>query len=125
MHAWFCTAKSELTPATIAALDRQVTDWGPKLTSRELVVMGYADTRGASDYNSALSGARATAVADYLRSKGVKIATASGVGELPDLADNEDCANQRRVDVRLSDMPDEPPDRSCTPPEAFAELMCG
>jgi outer membrane protein OmpA-like peptidoglycan-associated protein len=125
MHAWFCTAKSDLTPATMAALDKQVADWGPKLTSRELVVRGYADTRGTSDFNLSLGGARAAAVADYLRSKGVKVADTSGVGELPDLADNQNCSNQRRVDVRLSDMPDEAPDRSCAPPEAFAELMCG
>jgi outer membrane protein OmpA-like peptidoglycan-associated protein len=125
MHAWFCTANSDLTPATTAALDKQIADWGPKLTSRELVVTGYADTRGASEYNLALGGARASAVAEYLKSKGVKVAAASGVGELPDLADNQNCSNQRRVDVRLSDMPDETPDRSCAPPKDFAELMCG
>jgi outer membrane protein OmpA-like peptidoglycan-associated protein len=125
MHAWFCTAKSELTPATIMALDRQIADWGPKLTSGELVVLGYADTRGASEYNLSLGSLRAGAVADYLRSKGVKVAAASGVGELPDLTDNENCSNQRRVDVRLSGMPEEAPDRSCAPPRDFAELMCG
>lgn len=125
MHAWFCTAKSELTPATVAALDQQVAEWGPKLISRELVIRGYADTRGGSDYNLALGSARASAVAEYLKSKGVKVAAASGVGELPDLTDNQNCSNQRRVDVRLSDMADEAPDRSCKPPEAFAELMCG
>ena len=54
----------------------------------------------------------------------IKVAATSGVGELPDLTDNQNCSNQRRVDVRLSDMPDEPPDRSCAPPEDFAELMC-
>jgi outer membrane protein OmpA-like peptidoglycan-associated protein len=124
MHAWFCTAQSELTQATIATLDRQIADLGPKLISRELVVLGYADTRGPSEYNLALGAARASAVADYLKAKGVKVAATSGVGELPDLADNQNCANQRRVDVRLFDMPDEPPDRGCAPPRDSAELMC-
>ena len=45
--------------------------------------------------------------------------------ELPGLADNENCANQRRVDVRLADGPAEPPSKSCAPPDEFAALSCG
>jgi outer membrane protein OmpA-like peptidoglycan-associated protein len=123
LHAYFCTAKSELTPASLAALDRQIFELRSQLSGKELVVTGYADTRGESAYNTWLGGERANAVAGYLVAKGIK-ATASAVGELPDLTDNENCPNQRRVDVRLSDGPAEAPSRSCTPPQELAELVC-
>jgi outer membrane protein OmpA-like peptidoglycan-associated protein len=124
MHAWFCTAQSELTPQTMAALDKQLVSWKADLATHELVVTGFADTRGASDYNLSLGSARATAIADYLKSKGVKVAAASGVGELDGLTDNQNCSNQRRVDVRLSGGADEPPSRSCAPPKEVEELAC-
>jgi outer membrane protein OmpA-like peptidoglycan-associated protein len=126
MRAWFCTAESELTQASRAALEKGLKDWGSCLTGKQLVVTGYADTRGGPDYNAVLSRARASAVADALRAKGVKVAEAAGAGELPGLADNENCANQRRVDVRLSDDPSAPPpSKSCAPPDEFAALSCG
>ena len=42
---------------------------------------GYADTRGASEYNVSLRTARASAVAEALRAKGVKVAEAAVVGD--------------------------------------------
>jgi len=125
MRAWFCTAKSDLTEASRASLERDLTEWSSCLSGKELVVTGYADTRGSNDYNSVLGVARASVVAQLLKAKGVKVAELTGVGELPDLADNQDCSNQRRVDVRLADGPDEPPSKSCAPPEEFAALSCG
>lgn len=126
MRAWFCTAKSVLTDAAKTSLEKDLADWGPCITGKQLVVTGYADTRGGSEYNISLSTARASAVAEALRAKGVKVAEAAGVGELPGLADGENCANQRRVDVRLSDDPAvPPPSPSCAPPEEFAALSCG
>jgi outer membrane protein OmpA-like peptidoglycan-associated protein len=125
MRAWFCTAKSELTETARAALEKDLTELSSCLSGKELVVTGYADTRGAPDYNSVLGGARASTVAQLLKAKGVKVAELAGIGELPDLADNQDCSNQRRVDVRLADGPAEPPSKSCAPPEEFAALSCG
>jgi len=125
MHAWFCTARSELTPAARAALEKDLAEWGACLSGKELVVRGFADTRGGPEYNITLSSARASVVAEVLRARGVKVAEARGLGELPDLADNENCANQRRVDVRLSDEASEPPSKSCAPPQEFAALSCG
>jgi outer membrane protein OmpA-like peptidoglycan-associated protein len=125
MRAWFCTAKSELTEAARATLEKDLTELSSCLTGKELVVTGYADTRGSPDYNSVLGGARASVVAQLLKAKGVKVAELTGIGELPDLADNQDCSNQRRVDVRLADGPAEPPSKSCAPPDEFAALSCG
>lgn len=126
MRAWFCTAKSVLTDAAKTSLEKDLADWGPCITGKQLVVTGYADTRGGPEYNVSLSTARALAVAEALRAKGVKVAEAAGAGELPGLADGENCANQRRVDVRLSDDPAAPPPSpSCAPPEEFAALSCG
>jgi outer membrane protein OmpA-like peptidoglycan-associated protein len=126
MRAWFCTAESELTQVARAALEKDLKDWGSCLTGKQLVVTGYADTRGDPDYNTSLSSARASVVASALRAKGVKVAEAAGAGELPGLADNENCANQRRVDVRLSDDASAPPpSKSCAPPDEFAVLSCG
>ena len=127
MHAWFCTAKSELSPAARASLEKEFAEWGSCVVGKALLVTGYADTRGQPDYNNTLSSARAAAVADVLRGKGATVAEATGKGELPDLVDNKNCANQRRVDVRLSDDPEAPPpSKSCKPlPEQYVPPSCG
>ena len=122
-HAYFCTDRSELTPASAEALDNEIAAWGARMAGKDLVVAGYADTRGEAIYNTWLGGERAKAVVNYLTAKGFK-ATALAVGELPDLTDNENCANQRRVDVRLADAPEESPSRSCAPPPELAALAC-
>jgi outer membrane protein OmpA-like peptidoglycan-associated protein len=124
LRAWFCTAQSELTPASRAALEKNLTDFAKSFEGKEVVVMGYADTRGATAYNSWLGGARANVVADFLRTKGIKIAEKEGVGELSGLEDNQNCANQRRVDVWVKGAPGEEPDRTCAPPKEAAELVC-
>jgi outer membrane protein OmpA-like peptidoglycan-associated protein len=122
-HAYFCTDKSELTLASAEALDGEIAAWGSRMAGKDLVVAGYADTRGEAVYNTWLGGERAKAVVNYLTAKGFK-ATALAVGELPDLDDNRNCANQRRVDVRLADAPEETPSRSCAPPPELAALAC-
>ena len=122
-HAYFCTDKSELTPASAEALDKEIAAWGERMAGKDLVVAGYADTRGEAVYNTWLGGERAKAVVNYLTAKGFT-ATALAVGELPDLTDNQNCANQRRVDVRLADVADEAPSRSCAPPAELAALAC-
>jgi hypothetical protein len=123
VHAYFCTDTSELTPASAEALDKEIAAWGSRMAGKDLLVAGYADTRGEAIYNTWLGGERAKAVVNYLTAKGFR-ATALAVGELPDLTDNENCANQRRVDVRLAEAAQEPPSRSCAPPPEFAALAC-
>jgi outer membrane protein OmpA-like peptidoglycan-associated protein len=122
-HAYFCTDRSELTPASAAALDKEISAWGERMVGKDLVVAGFADTRGEAIYNTWLGGERAKAVVNYLTVKGFK-ATALAVGELPDLTDNQNCANQRRVDVRLADAAEEAPSRACAPPPELAALAC-
>ena len=125
MHAWFCTAGSGLTKAAKGALDKELSEFKSAFAGRELVVRGYADTRGTSVFNSALGGERANVVADFLRTNGLTVVDARGIGELDGLDDNQNCANQRRVDVYVKGGPGETPSRTCAPEPEVEELVCG
>lgn len=125
MNGWFCTASSTLTKASRTALEGELTAFADVFAGKELVVRGYADTRGSSEYNSLLGGERAKVVADFLRTKGLTVAEFSGVGELDGLDDNQNCPNQRRVDVWVKGGPAAAPSRECTPEPEAAKLVCG
>jgi outer membrane protein OmpA-like peptidoglycan-associated protein len=125
MHAWFCTASSRLTKASRTELNGELDKFANLFAGKELVVRGYADTRGSTEYNSALSGTRASVVADFLRTKGLTVVDAEGVGELDGLDDNQNCANQRRVDVWVKGGPAEAPSRACAPEPDVESLVCG
>lgn len=124
MNAWFCTASSRLTKASRENLNAELEKFASVFEGQELVVRGYADTRGATDYNAALSGERARVVADFLRTKGLTIAESNGVGELEGLDDNQNCPNQRRVDVWVKGGPAGEPSRACTPTAEQETLVC-
>lgn len=69
-------------------------------------VMGHTDSTGSDAYNQALSERRASAVSDYLSSRGVQSArlAARGYGESQPKASNLDAAGRsanRRVEIRL------------------------
>ena len=71
--------------------------------SKHVYIFGYADWRGAEDYNDRLSMRRAEAVANYLRSKGVateKIHTIA-LGNLHATSDlsKPDSIRDRRCDI--------------------------
>ncbi len=71
-----------------------------------VAVAGHTDSVGSDSYNHKLSERRAAAVADYLRSKGVKDARIEviGFGETLPVADNntpEGRAQNRRVELTL------------------------
>lgn len=125
MHAWFCTASSRLTKAARTELNGELDKFAQVFAGKELVVRGYADTRGSTEYNSALSGSRASVVADFLRTKGLTVTDSTGVGELEGLDDNQNCANQRRVDVWVKGGPAEAPSRACAPEPDVESLVCG
>ncbi|HEV7691466.1 MAG TPA: OmpA family protein [Hyphomonadaceae bacterium] len=125
MRAWFCTNEAQLTDKAKAELEKEVTDWNSCFKDRELVVSGYADTRGPTDYNTWLGGERAKTIADFLKSRGIKVAQLQPVGELDGLDDNQNCSNQRRVDIMFKGDEAEAPSRSCAPPSDFAALVCG
>lgn len=125
MHAWFCTASSRLTKASRTELSSELNKFATLFAGKELVVRGYADTRGSTEYNSALSDSRASVVADFLRTKGLTVTDFTGVGELDGLDDNQNCANQRRVDVWVKGGPAEAPSRACAPEPDVESLVCG
>jgi outer membrane protein OmpA-like peptidoglycan-associated protein len=125
LNAWFCTASSTITTASRNALNTELEKFAGVFEGKELIVRGYADTRGATAFNSALGGERARVVADFLRTKGLTVAEFSGVGELDGLDDNQNCSNQRRVDVWVKGGPAEEPSRACAPTPEVEALVCG
>ncbi len=75
-------------------------------TDRVVYVTGYADARGAAGYNFELSTARAEAVADAMveggLARGQVVAVGAGAPGTSDcLRDNDRCALERRVTVRM------------------------
>ncbi len=71
-----------------------------------IAVAGHTDSVGSANYNKKLSEQRAAAVADYLKSKGIKEARIEviGFGESMPIADNstpEGRAQNRRVELTL------------------------
>lgn len=125
VNAWFCTKSSGMTKASQTALEKEMATFKAAFAGKELVVRGYADTRGTNVYNAALSGERANVVADFLRANGLTVVDSRGVGELDGLDDNQNCANQRRVDVFIKGGPGETPSRACAPEPDVEALACG
>lgn len=125
MNAWFCTKSSGMTKASQAKLQKEMETFKAAFAGKELIVRGYADTRGSTAFNAALGGERANVVADFLRTNGLNVVDARGIGELDGLDDNQNCSNQRRVDVFVKGGPGETPSRMCTPEPSVKELVCG
>jgi outer membrane protein OmpA-like peptidoglycan-associated protein len=76
----------------------------PRLSGAKFVIEGHTDASGAENYNERLSERRASAVEEFLVSKGVSQGqmTALGMGELsPRVPDAFDPVN-RRVEMRLN-----------------------
>jgi outer membrane protein OmpA-like peptidoglycan-associated protein len=90
-------AVAKLTEVAVALTD-------PRLAGSKFLIEGHTDASGAENYNERLSERRASAVEEFLRSKGVSEAqmTALGMGELsPRVPDSLDPIN-RRVEMRLN-----------------------
>jgi len=99
--AEFAFDKSDLTSAHRTIL----IDVAGKLTGKEnLEIVGHTDSKGSKAYNQKLSERRAKAVADFLRTFGVKNdMSVSGMGETQPVADNATDAGRaqnRRVEIR-------------------------
>jgi outer membrane protein OmpA-like peptidoglycan-associated protein len=98
----FKTAKWDLKPGAMAKLD-QIAD-ALKGKEQPIVVYGYTDNVGAIDMNMDLSQKRATAVRDYLVTKGIPtdLITGEGKGPADPISDNtsiEGRASNRRVEL--------------------------
>lgn len=122
-NAWFCTGSSDLTDTARADLLKSIEAFRPH-AKEAMVVHAYADTRGTSVYNLALSGARARVVADFLRSNGLEVIEPEGKGELDGLADNQNCANQRRADIFFKSGSELRPSAACMPPPEASASIC-
>jgi phosphate transport system substrate-binding protein len=76
----------------------------PANRGRRVLLFGFADALGSPEANRRLSGARAAAVADELRSEGVNPEEVTGFGSALPVASNETeegKARNRRVEVWL------------------------
>lgn len=82
---WFETGKSDILPAGIRALGKEMTKFSP-VNTRVLSVVGRTDDRGSVEYNQKLSEDRAQAVAAQLRSLGFTVVEVIGKGKSDPLA---------------------------------------
>jgi len=103
----FAVNSTVLTSQSRQSLDRLITALNStQISSRDVVIEGYADSSGAAGANLTLSDGRAHAVADYLAGHGVARGRieAKGLGATGFLAGrpSTDPAN-RRVEARLKD----------------------
>jgi peptidoglycan-associated lipoprotein len=71
-RVFFESDSSELTPQSIATLEKQA-KWLQAYTQYAFTVEGRADERGTREYNIALAARRAQTVRDYLVSRGVQV----------------------------------------------------
>ena len=98
-RVFFESDSSELTPQSIATLDKQA-QWLGRYNRYAFTVEGHADERGTREYNIALGARRATAVRGYLAQQGVsasRIRTISYGKERPiAVCDDISCWSQNR-----------------------------
>jgi OOP family OmpA-OmpF porin len=104
--ALFDLNKSTLKPAGMQELDALASKIGGTARVSNVKIVGHTDSTGTESYNQQLSVRRATAVRDYLVSKGVdpNLMSVSGMGESAPVADNRTSAGRaqnRRVEVSI------------------------
>jgi|SRR5437879_5423842 peptidoglycan-associated lipoprotein len=103
-RVFFNSDSSELTPQSIATLDKQA-QWLRSYGQYSFIVEGHADERGTREYNIALGARRAQAVHDYLVSRGVqahRMRTISYGKERPvAVCDDISCWSQNRRSVTV------------------------
>jgi outer membrane protein OmpA-like peptidoglycan-associated protein len=102
---YFDTGKSTFKKETFAKLDEAAVIMS-KFSTAKFTIEGHTDSVGGDARNLELSQSRATAVKDYLVSKGVSSSNldAKGYGEKNPIATNMNRAGRaqnRRVDVKL------------------------
>ncbi len=103
-RVFFDSDSSELTPQSLATLDKQA-QWLRNYPQYTFVVEGHADERGTREYNIALGARRAQAVHDYLVSHGIpahRMRTISYGKERPvAVCDDISCWSQNRRAVTV------------------------
>ena len=96
-RVFFDFDKSTLTAKAQETLDKQAA-WLSRVPSATILIEGHCDERGTREYNLALGERRATAVKDYLISKGVA-ASSYGKERPAVLGSNEWAWSQNRRGV--------------------------
>jgi peptidoglycan-associated lipoprotein len=103
-RVFFNSDSSELTPQSLATLDKQA-QWLRNYPQYTFIVEGHADERGTREYNIALGARRAEAVHDYLVAHGVqahRMRTISYGKERPvAVCDDISCWSQNRRAVTV------------------------
>src|SRR5690606_28904622 len=103
-RVFFETDSSLLTADAQATLDKQA-QWLQQYPQYRIVIEGHADERGTREYNIALGARRATAVVNYLVSRGIpqnRLSTVSYGKERPVAICNDiSCWNQNRRSVTV------------------------
>jgi peptidoglycan-associated lipoprotein len=103
-RVFFNSDSSELTPVSVATLDKQA-QWLRSYGQYSFIVEGHADERGTREYNIALGARRAQAVHDYLVSRGIpahRMKTISYGKERPvAVCDDISCWSQNRRSVTV------------------------
>ncbi|HVY20976.1 MAG TPA: peptidoglycan-associated lipoprotein Pal [Bauldia sp.] len=103
-RVFFETDSPELTAQARATLDRQA-QWLNQYSRYTFTIEGHADERGTREYNIALGARRASAVQDYLVSRGVaanRMKTISYGKERPvAVCDDISCWSQNRRAVTV------------------------
>jgi peptidoglycan-associated lipoprotein len=103
-RVFFETDSSELTPQSLATLDKQA-QWLTRYGQYAFTIEGHADERGTREYNIALGARRAQAVRDYLTSRGIaasRMHTISYGKERPvAVCNNISCWSQNRRAVTV------------------------
>jgi len=103
-RVFFESDSSELTPQSIATLDKQA-QWLGRYNRYAFTIEGHADERGTREYNIALGARRAQAVRDYLASRGIhpgRMRTVSYGKERPVAVCNDiSCWSQNRRAVTV------------------------
>lgn len=100
----FASGKHELLNTAMTRLDQVAEALKAQDSSKRMVVEGHTDSMGSDGTNQPLSLARATAVRDYLVSRGVPAEriSAEGKGSSSPVVDNrtpENRSNNRRVEI--------------------------
>ena len=103
-RVFFESDSSELTPQSIAILDKQA-QWLGRYNRYAFTVEGHADERGTREYNIALGARRAQTVREYLASRGInanRMRTISYGKERPVAVCNDiSCWSQNRRSVTV------------------------
>lgn len=106
----FPSGKAELLPIAENSLEKVAEAIGGMEEGRQIVIEGHTDSQGQDASNMELSRRRAESVRSFLAQKGVEASrmTAVGKGESEPVTSNDSAegrANNRRVELHISDAP--------------------